>query len=162
MLHRRAEGEGGVVGPVPGGEEVLEEEEAPIITTLARGTAMEGEGEEEVLVATRISALVVGVVVTVEEEVVGVAGEEGATEDHNRAIGELPTEQYLLTYWEGWCALIRIISYCVHIGVFSSLHYMLRLLRWTTCIKLQPRLPGMFLNTCSSLVLHFASLMSLL
>ena len=99
MLHRRAEGEGGVVGPVPGGEEVLEEEEeAPITTTPARGTATEGEGEEEVLVATPISALVVGVADTVEEVVVGVVGEEGATEDHNRVIGELPTKQYLSTY----------------------------------------------------------------
>ena len=120
MLHRRAEVEGGVVDPVPGGEEVVEEEEAPIITIPARGTAME---EEEGLVATRTLALVVGVAVMVAEEEVDVAGEEGATEDHNRAMGELSTEQYLSTYWECWCALIRIIT-CVRHHCSFSLHYM--------------------------------------
>ncbi len=63
-------------------------EVAPIITTLAKGTATgEAEEEVEVQVATRTLPPVVGVAVTA--EVVGVVEEQGATEDHNRATGKL-------------------------------------------------------------------------
>ena len=80
----RVVGLGGVVDPVPGGEEAAVEEEAPIITTLVKDMAME-EGR----VATPTLARVVGVAATV--EVVGVVG-EGAMEHHNRAMGKLLTE----------------------------------------------------------------------
>lgn len=86
MPHPRAVGLGGVVDPVPGGV-VVEEEEAPIITTLAKVTAT-----EEGLVAIPTLAQVVGVVATA--EVVGVAV-EAAMEHHNRAMGKLPTELYM-------------------------------------------------------------------
>ena len=84
MPHPRAVGLGGVVDPVPGGVAVVEEE-APIITTLAKVTATE-EGR----VATPTLAQVVGVVATA--EVVGVVAGEAAMEHHNRAMGKLPTE----------------------------------------------------------------------
>ncbi len=71
MPHPRLVGGGGVVELVPGGE--VEEGEAPtIITTLAKGTAM-----EEGLVATPTLAKEVGVV-----------GEE-PMEHRNKAMGKL-------------------------------------------------------------------------
>ena len=73
------EEEGGVVEPVPGGLVVVAAEgEAPIITTLVKGTAMEGEQ-----VATPTLPPVVGVAMVV--PVVG----EGPTEHHNRVMGKL-------------------------------------------------------------------------
>ena len=81
MPHPRVvEGEG-VVDPVPGGEVAEEEGEVPMVTTPAKGLAM-----EEVREATPTIPRVVGVVAMVE---VGVAVVEGAMEGLNKAMGKL-------------------------------------------------------------------------
>ena len=70
---RVVEEEGGVVDPAPGEEVPVGEGEAPIITTLVRGTATEGE-----LAAIQTTV-----------EVLGVAGTEGAEgEEEGQAVME--------------------------------------------------------------------------